>query len=321
MTKLPLRRVGITDHISTPTIEENILGDKFSHRLDSKITDLLVWHETIDEKYLAQFQKIYSVVRYGVGYDNIDLSYCKDNQIRVCNTPDYGVDEVADTALAMMLSLSRGINALSTLATSIPSSWQGHPAPSNSLKRLNSLNVGIIGLGRIGTSLALKAKPIFNSVSFYDPYITTGIEKSLSLSRHFQLKSLLETSDIVSINCNLTGETKDLVDHDFLNCMRKGSILINVSRGGIYSDMRLIEKALISGKLAGFGSDVWISEPPSFDDKAFHSLTADDSLRNKVIINPHTAYFSEQAIVECRTKAATNIYNIIHNIDCVNIIV
>ena len=108
--------IAVTDHIEDFSIEREILGEFFEDKISEKTSIILVWHKEINENFLRNYPSIRAIVRYGVGYDNIDLDFCKKNNIVVANTPDYGVDEVADTALAMILYLTRKIGKLENLA-------------------------------------------------------------------------------------------------------------------------------------------------------------------------------------------------------------
>ena len=110
--------VAVTDHIKDFAIEKNFLGDYFDYQLSKKI--ILVWHKEINESFFKKHPKIRAVVRYGVGYDNIDIEFGKKNNILVANTPDYGVDEVSDSALAYdFVSNKEKIGALENLALKI----------------------------------------------------------------------------------------------------------------------------------------------------------------------------------------------------------
>ena len=145
--------VAVTDHIKDFSIEKNLLGDYFEYQLSNKTTIILVWHKEINESFFREYPKVRAVVRYGVGYDNIDIEFCKKNNIIVANTPDYGVDEVSDSALAMILYLTRKIGTLENLAQEDNNYWLGKEINLN-MKRINTLSLGIIGLGRIGGSIA-----------------------------------------------------------------------------------------------------------------------------------------------------------------------
>ncbi|MDC2993766.1 lactate dehydrogenase [bacterium] len=311
--------VSITDHIQFPEIEQCILGPYLAKTLDYESTILLVWHENINSIYLNKFPYLKAIVRYGVGYDNIDLVECKRRNIVVCNTPDYGVEEVADTAIALILNLNRNIKKLESYALNNPGYWTGNPKPPG-CKRLRNCSVGILGLGRIGCNLGVKIKPFVDSVAFYDPNISIGFEKSLDLARVHDLNDLLEMSDIVSVNTTLNDSTLGLIDENFLNKMKPNSLLINVSRGGIFGNTSSILSALNTGHLAGFATDVWPNEPPLESDSIFSELTTNNKLKHRTIFTPHTAYYSDEAENECRTKAASNCLRIIQNLAPFNII-
>lgn len=312
--------VSITDHIKEYSIEYEILGDYLQPELSEETTIALVWHKKIDEEFLSKYKKLRAIVRYGVGVDNIDLQRCKELNIKVCNTPDYGIDEVSDTAIAMILNLSRRVKELEYFALKNKKSWTGEPIPF-SMKRINRMKIGIIGLGRIGGAVARKLKVFSSNISFYDPYLSSGIEKTFGLERFDNLKDLLKNSDVVTIHTPLTKETKGMVDLDFISTMKKNSILINVSRGPIVKDNEIILNALEKNLISGFGTDVFTEEPPNSDDKLYKCWFQKDEVSNKVIINPHTSYFSEEAIKECREKASLNILNIIKDLKIINRII
>ena len=305
--------IAVTDHIKDFSIEREILGKFFEDTISKKTTIILVWHKEINEKFLRNYPSIRAIVRYGVGYDNIDLDFCKKKNIIVANTPDYGVDEVADSALAMILYLTRKIGKLENLAKNDSRYWIGKDINQN-MRRLNKLNLGIIGLGRIGGSIAKKFLPFSRNIGFYDPYIPNGYEKVYGIKKFNSLSELLKDSDIVSINTPLTQETEGLVNEEFLNSMKKGSYLINLSRGPIVKNNDLIFKKLICNHLEGYGTDVWTNEPPLKNDEFYkYLIEQSNDLTGRVIINPHTAYYSFEASHECRSKACSTCLDIIHD--------
>ena len=182
------------------------------------------------------------------------------------------------------------------------------------MRRLNKLSLGIIGLGRIGGSIARKFLPFSNNIGFYDPYIANGYDKVFGIKKYNNLSDLLANSDIISINTPLNEETRGMVDEKFLNQIKKGTYLVNLSRGPIIKDKDLILQKLLSNNLEGYASDVWIDEPPSKNDNLYKAWENDDkSLKGRLIINPHTAYYSEDALKESRTKACLTCLDIINN--------
>jgi C-terminal binding protein len=315
----------LTDYISDPSIELEIIGNKlqcFSDNISDKksIEVLLIWHFLANKKNLESYPNLKAIVRYGVGFDNVDLDYCKENEIKVFNNPDYGVDEVSDTALAMIMSLSRCIgfyNKISKNLTTKPSEdlpWQEN-INQNAL-RLKESTLGIVGVGRIGSALANKMKNIVGNVHFYDPYVNPGYEKVLGAIRHDTLDSLLSCSDIVSIHTPLNSETKGFINHSFIDSMKPGSILVNTARGSLLESHSCLFDGLVSKKIGAIGLDVLPEEPPMLNenDKLLNSwLDSNSELSHKIIINPHTSYYSPASYREMRVKAATMALNALNN--------
>ena len=312
--------VSVTDHIKDFSIEKEILGNYFQEEFSFNTTIALVWHKEINKKFLEKYPNLRALVRYGVGYDNIDIDLCREKKIIVINTPDYGVDEVSDTALGMILNLTRNINGFQILAKSDPNYWIGKKITLEA-KRINTLSLGVIGLGRIGGSLLRKYQSLSNNTFFYDPYQPSGIEKIFQTNRCGNLSDLLENSDIVSINTPLNNETKGMVNEGFIEKMKEKSYLINVSRGPIVEDQEIIFKNIKSGKLSGYATDVWTEEPPSKEDENFTEWINDSELSSKVIINPHTAYYSDDSLYESRLKACKSCLNIINGQQIMNRII
>ncbi len=313
--------VAVTDHIKNFSIEKKLLGEYFDNKLSKRTTILLVWHKIINKDFLIKYPSIRAIVRYGVGYDNIDLDYCKNKKILVANTPDYGVDEVSDSAIGMILYLTRKLGVLNFLAQEDNDYWLGKDLNIN-MRRINKLSLGIIGLGRIGGSIAKKFLPFSRNIGFYDPYIPNGYEKVYGIKRYEKISDLLKVSDIVSVNTPLTEETYGLINKNFLNQMKKGSYLINLSRGPIVENKELILNSLISNKLEGYGTDVWTNEPPLYEDKLYKTWKENDSnLKGKIIVNPHTAYYSKESLEESRSKACKTCLDIINHSNILNRIV
>ena len=305
--------VAVTDHITNFTIEKEILGDHFENQLSNKTTIALVWHKKIGKKFFLKYPSVRAIVRYGVGYDNIDLDFCKEKNIIVANTPDYGIDEVSDSAIAMILYLTRKIGVLENLAKENSNYWLGKEF-NLKMRRISQLSLGIIGLGRIGGSIARKFLQFTNNISFYDPYLPNGYEKVYGIKRYQNLYELLENSDIISINTPLNSETRGMVNEEFLKSMKNGSYLINLSRGPIVENTDCILKSIFSHKLEGYATDVWTEEPPLNDDILYSEWRREtNNLRGRIIVNPHTAYFSEEALYESRRKACNTCLDLISN--------
>ena len=317
--------VYITDYIDNPDIELDVIGKNLCSFKDkaidhSKIKVLLVWHFEVNENILDRFPNLKAIIRYGVGFDNIDLKFCIDNSIKVFNNPDYGVDEVSDTTLAMIMGLSRCIMSYNTKSIELLTDpnkkkpWQENT--DNRAMRLKNATLGLVGVGRIGSSVALKMKNIVGNICFFDPEVATGYEKVLGATRYDSLDRLLTNSDIVSVHAPLSLSTNGIIDDSFVENMKHGSILVNTARGGILKSHACLYKGLLSGKLAGVGLDVLPTEPPvlSVEDKFLSTFVENTkNFRGRIIINPHTAYFSIESYKEMRQKAAISALNALSN--------
>ncbi len=245
------------------------------------------------------------IVRPGVGYDGIDIAAAAARGIPVCNVPDYGTEEVADSALGMALCLSRGTHFLNSRLKRGIGAWnvdQGAPIP-----RLRGRTFGIIGCGRIGSAAALRAKAFGFDVLFYDPHLRDGVDKALGVRRVDSLGELLRQSAIVSLHCPLTPQTRGLIGEAEIAQMPKGSVLINTARGGVVDTMAVI-RALEMGHLYGAGIDVLEVEPPPTDSpilQAWRDPT--HPAHDRLLLNPHTAFYCEEGCEEFRRKGAMEI--------------
>ncbi len=265
----------------------------------------------VREKAIGGMTKCKIIQALGVGYDRIDLKPAGERGIYVCNVPDYCVNEVADHTIALLLTANRRMVGLITAAKK--GMWFSKlpfdvSAPVMSLK---GKMLGIVGLGRIGTAVAIRAKAFGMKVIFYDPYVKLGIEKSLNLDRSNNLNDLLENSDIVSIHTPLTEETHHMIGEDQLKQMKKHALIINTARGAIVNKTALFT-ALKEQWIASAALDVMEGEPPSEEDPLL-------SLDN-FIITPHRAYYSEESNRDCRRRAALNVLRVLKGESPFNIV-
>ncbi len=319
MSKPARPRVVVTDFITEPlTYERAVLGEvadvvaleaRTETDLDGRIEDadaLLIYHYLkLGRERIERLEKCRLIVRPGVGYDNIDIVAARERGIPVCNVPDYGTEEVADSALGMALGLMRGSHFLNSRLRRGLGPWEVSPAAP--IHRLRGRVFGIIGCGRIGSAAALRAKAFGFDVVFYDPYLPDGVEKALGVRRVDRLESLVRQAHVLSLHCPLTGETRSMIGADQIAAMPAGSFLVNTARGGVVDTVAVIE-ALASGHLAGAGIDVLEQEPPPEDSPVLRAWRdPDHPAHDRLILNPHSAFYCEEGSEEFRTKGAREV--------------
>jgi D-3-phosphoglycerate dehydrogenase/C-terminal binding protein len=264
---------------------------------------LIVYH-LIDlrQETISRLDRCRVIVRGGVGYDNVDHAYARQRGIPVCNVPDYGTEEVADSAIGMLLALTRGLHRANSRLRASAEEWTY--AVATPLVRLRGRVLGIVGLGRIGTAVALRGKSLGMDVVFFDPYKPDGYDKALGVRRAETLEELLRQSFVVSLHCPLTDETYHLIDASAIAAMPESSYLVNTARGGVL-DCSAVPAALESGRLAGAGIDVLEHEPPWPGDPLVAAWRdPQHAAHHRLILNPHLAWYCEDGRREMRRKAA-----------------
>ncbi len=263
---------------------------------------LLCWHDIpITAQIVAKLDRAKVIVRYGVGVDSIDLTSAIGRSIMVCNVPDYGTGDVADHASALLISLLRGIPRYEAAAKLANWNWE----TGANLKRISDCRIGIIGFGRIGTSVALRLKAFGARISFYDPYKEDGYDKAIGADRLRSLHELLEHCDAISLHTPLTTETAGMVNSQFVAAMSPNSILVNTARGGLV-DLDALYFGLASGHIASVGLDVLPEEPPDPEHpliRAWKGIGNPD-LAGRIVVTPHCAFYNQQSYSEMRRKAS-----------------
>jgi lactate dehydrogenase-like 2-hydroxyacid dehydrogenase len=261
----------------------------------------------IDAKVVPHLKRARIVVRHGVGYDNVDLQACGEAGIPVCNVPDYGTTDVADTAIAMMLTFARGTALMdNALRADLKGNW--NQTLNVTARRLRGRTFGVIGLGRIGTAAALRARAFGMDVAFYDPYLPNGIDLSFGFRRTRTLEELLGIADVISIHAPLTGETRAMINASAVAALKPGAFLMNTARGPICDTTALLD-GLKSGKLAAVGLDTLPKEPASLADPLVAAWHANEPwIRGRVLINPHSGFYSPDSFVDLARKAMETAY-------------
>jgi C-terminal binding protein len=307
-------RVVITDFIVGPLeAERRVLGeiadivaldasteDELAGQIDEADAIMMYHTVSITAKTIERLKHCKLIVRCGVGYDNVDWRLARQRGIAVANVPDYGTEEVADSAIGMALALARGVTLFNSRLRDRCGEWlytQGAP-----IWRLRGRVFGIVGLGRIGGAAALRAKALGMDVAFYDPYVPDGRDKSLGVRRVETLDALLAEAHVLSMHCPLTSETQHMINAGTIGKMKRGSFLVNTARGGVV-DVTAIPEAIRSGQLAGAAIDVLEEEPPP-DDHPLLVAWRDPGhpAYHRLIVNPHIAFYSEEGLLDMRTK-------------------
>ena len=251
---------------------------------------LMIFRYPVTAKDLERFPRLRAICRMGVGYDILDRAAAAARGILVTNVPDYGTTEVADHAMALALSLRRGLllhHDAQRAAPPAPWRYIGDPV----VKRSSVQTFGIVGMGRIATAVALRAKAFGFRVVFFDPYLPNGVELGLGIERAATLAGLLSQTDTLSVHTPLTRETRGLLGLKELSLLPRGAVVVNTARGPIV-DIDALAALLKSGQLAGVGLDVVPVEPPV--DPVPELLRAyrarEDWTVGRLIVTPHAAF-------------------------------
>jgi D-3-phosphoglycerate dehydrogenase len=258
---------------------------------------ILVTYAKLTREILTQLTKCRAIGRFGLGVDNIDLPAAKEKGILVNYVPDYCIREVSDHAMALLLALIRKIPLSNKLVQS--GHWE-MPAVVP-IRRIEGTVLGLVGFGNIPRLVARKAKAFGIKVIAFDPFANPEIFKAANVES-VSFDRLIETADYVSVHAPLMPNTRGMMNAQVFAKMKKGAYLVNTARGPLIDEAALIA-ALNSGHLGGAGFDVVANEP----------LAKDSPLlgRDNVIISPHTAFYSIEALDELQSKCATDLARVL----------
>ena len=258
---------------------------------------ILTCFAKVTAKVVRAAERCVVISRYGVGVDNIDVETATELGIVVTYVPDYCIPEVSDHVIGMMLDWNRRLTFFDRATKT--QGW-GSEGLGMRIMRLEGKRLGIVGFGRIGRGVAAKAQPFGLEVLASDPFVTPG-SAAASGARLVELDELLRESDFVTIHSPLIPQTRNMIGRDELAMMKPDAFLINCARGGLIDEDALYE-ALTTGGIAGAGLDVLVDIDPPLDNRLIQL--------GNVIVTPHTAFFSQEAVLELEERAAGEVVHV-----------
>lgn len=305
------KTIVITDHGFSGIDQERKIIEKSGHHIIeaackteeevltfADIADaLLVQWAPVTRKVISQLKTCQVIVRYGIGVDNIDLEAAREYGIPVCNVPDYCIEEVATHTMALSLALQRRVSATDLRVRN--RIWK--IIPPGSIQPCTESTFTVLGFGRIARSVIGKARVFGFRIAACDPNVSKETMDELGVEK-VSFETALNTADILSLHLPLNSETRHCINSVTLDQMKSGALLINTSRGGLV-DTADLAQALVAGRIAGAGLDVFEKEP----------LEEDHPLRTapNTLLTSHTAWYSERSIPLLQKLAAEEVARVL----------
>ncbi|CAF1007967.1 unnamed protein product [Adineta ricciae] len=291
--------------ISDLSIEKNLLAttpyelvvvhddaDLFLHATNPLVIAIITTDTPITADVVQQISPSCRVItRLGVGFDTIDVQACIQRHIHVCYVPDYGTNEVADHAVALLFAAHRRLSLYHRRIVE-QNIWH-HEIPGDSLHTLSTLNLGVVGMGRIGSCFATKMRPFVKGILSYDPIIPSSC---------ISVDEIYEQCDIISLHVPLTSTNYHMISSESIRRMKRRPILINVSRGGLVDTQALVE-ALKNGQISYAALDV-LEDEPQIDPELIKL--------DRIQLTPHSAWYTRESESALRTKAIQDILRIMN---------
>ncbi|KKI92157.1 2-hydroxyacid dehydrogenase [Bacillus sp. SA1-12] len=259
---------------------------------------ILNQYAPLSRRVIESLENTKIISRYGVGVNTINLDAAKEKGITVANVPDYGMEEVSNHALALLLSWARKVTLLNNEVKK--GKWDFKACMP--IHRFNEQTVGVLGFGRIPRRFIEKVKPLGFKTVAYDPFVSAEEMVAVGVQK-MELDDLIRKADFLSIHVPLIPDTFHLINEERLLQMKRNAVIINTARGPII-DENALAVALKKGIIAGAALDVTEEEPVSIESPLLQM--------DNVIITPHSAWYSEEAMIELRQKAAKNIVYVLN---------
>ena len=265
----------------------------------------------LDEEILKNCKKLKVIARHGVGYDNVDTSYIKKNNISLLVTHNSTSTSPAEHAMFMIINIYKGREMFDSMVREGNFHKAIHLKINDNFELFNK-NVLIAGFGRIGKKLIKKCLGFDMNVSVYDPYVDKEAIQSLGGKKVLDFDQALMEADILSLSLPLNKETKNFISLKEMSIMKKSAVLINISRGGVVNEKDL-NKALEDKFISFAGIDVFEKEPPDLDNPLLKN--------NRVLLSPHAATFTRECLESMSMETVQNIIDFFENkIDPIKII-
>lgn len=263
---------------------------------------LLCWHDCpIGPETVDKLDNCKMIVRCGFSTDHIDVQAATKRNIPVCNMPDFAINEIADHTMAMILTMRRKIQLYHSTIRANPTSSFHHSVAT--VRRMTGNRIGLVGLGRTGIAVAMRAKAFGLDVFAFDPNALPGVEQSLGITRTETLVDMLGVVDIVSLHCPLSPQTENLINATTIDYMRQNAILINTSHGKLV-DLEALHDALEDYRINGACLDVLPEEPPSLETKLIAAYqTQPEWIQGRLILTPHAGWYSYEAQEDARIRS------------------
>lgn len=258
---------------------------------------LMVTLERVTTPIINSMERCRVISRAGTGLDTIDIPAATAKGIWVAYVPDYSIDEVSTHAIALLLAQARGLTPL--VQSTRNGQWD--PMRSGPVHRLRAQTLGIIGFGRIGQATAVKGRGLGLKVIVFDPLLDPEAVARLGVQA-VDLETLARESDYISLHTPLLDSTRHIINEHFLSLVKPTAYLVNAARGPLVDEAALLA-AVRNGQLAGAALDVLNAEPPAADNPILHE--------ERILITPHSAWYSEEAKVEMRTRAAEEVVRVL----------
>ncbi|MBQ7036164.1 MAG: C-terminal binding protein [Clostridia bacterium] len=261
--------------------------------------DILMFNDAhITKEVIDSLERCKMIIRYGIGYDNVDLEAAGRKGIYVCNAPSYGTYDVAEHTMALLLSVCKHIPVADRCAR--VGQWNAERV--GKVRRLQGKILGIVGFGRIARAVAARARAFEMDLLVYDPYQTEEVIDAAGYKK-VDLETLLELSDYVTLHSPLSEETHHMMGMAQFKRMKKDAILINTARGALVNENELIF-ALLSGEIGGAALDVFETEPLPMNSKLLQM--------ENVVLSPHVAWNSFEGTEDLHAEVIENVVRVLH---------